>query len=157
MDSLVSRPLYSLFTQHMPHQRRQRHTRSYPLYLCAQLFKHLDFFYRHIVGHDDAAFVAPAYQRAIRLIMMSIRAGCQNNTHLARPTVAREIPVLPTVPSKRTEPVCGCSRPSASASSMTKSQHLPMDHMSIGRPDVLCKATRSLTDPPGLRNWHEWV
>jgi hypothetical protein len=28
--------------------------------------------------------------------------------------------VLPTVPSKRTEPVCGCSNPSSSASSITR-------------------------------------
>jgi hypothetical protein len=39
--------------------------------------------------------------------------------YLARPTVAKEIPVDPTVPSKIREPIWGISNPAFSASSIT--------------------------------------
>ncbi len=74
-----------------------------------------------------------------------IRFSC-DSTDLALPTVASEIPVLPTVPSNRTDPVLGYSKPSFSASSMTADQRCPKAS------NRLLKATRSFGDPPGLRN-----
>lgn len=41
------------------------------------------------------------------------------DTYFARPTVAMDIPVDPTVPSNILQPVCGTSRPASSASSIT--------------------------------------
>lgn len=61
--------------------------------------------------------------------------------------VAIEMPVEPTVPSKMREPVCGTSSPSRSAVSMTGS--ISVFKRTQGG---LCRATRSLTEPPGLRN-----
>jgi hypothetical protein len=73
---------------------------------------------------------------------------------LARAIVAIEIPVDPTVPSKIRDPECGFSSPSRSASCITVHE----DGFESGYDDkhndnLLLKATRSLTLPPGLRNW----
>lgn len=75
----------------------------------------------------------------------------------------REIsPVLPTVPSKILEPVFGTNSPALSASSMTvapKSEYrrifstLRAYKLCVLACHTLCKATRSFTEPPGLRNY----
>jgi hypothetical protein len=60
------------------------------------------------------------------------------------------MPVEPTVPSKMREPVCGCKRPASSAMRMTVWVRELLTEAAEG---VLCNETRSLTLPPGLRNW----
>lgn len=84
---------------------------------------------------------------------MSYRLLKSGPAHFALPTVASEIPVLPTVPSNSTDPVLGFNSPCSSASSMTdRGQRYSQGTLSMFS---LRKATRSLTDPPGFKNWLE--
>jgi hypothetical protein len=57
-------------------------------------------------------------------------------THFARPTVAIEIPVDPTVPSKILHPVWGTSSPDSSASSMTDDRDICDEHADQHRFDL---------------------
>jgi len=80
--------------------QRLPHTRPDSLNLGSQFLQHLHFLNRDIVRHDDAAIVTPTREPR--------GSGKQvSDTYFARPTVASEMPVLPTVPSKRIEPVFG--------------------------------------------------
>jgi len=72
--------------------------------------------------------------------------------------VAMDIPVEPTVPSNILEPVYGCNNPWSSASSITATAAKHVSHFSmLGRiSGLLRNATRSLTLPPGFRNWNKF-
>lgn len=76
---------------------------------------------------------------------------------LDRAIPAMEIPVLPEVPSKMHELVCGCISESSSASWMTG---MPVFDVSTRfltttkDQDLLCNETRSLTEPNGFINSH---
>ena len=79
---------------------------------------------------------------------------CRFRHYLAFDMVAIEIPVDPTVPSKIREPVFGCNNPCRSASSITATDASALSRSSrIHTVFSLRKATRSLTLPPGFRNW----
>ena len=94
-----------------------RLTRPNKFYFRTKLLEHLHLLDSHIVRHDDAALVPPADLSACDV---DDHLGKSEISYFALPTVASEIPVLPTVPSKSTDPVWGCSNPCASASSMTE-------------------------------------
>lgn len=83
----------------------------------------------------------------------SLRVHWRKYAYLALAMVASEIPVEPTVPSNMREPVWGCRSPCRSASSTTAERVSEQRHGYTGcSVDLLRRATRSLTEPPGLRN-----
>lgn len=89
--------------------------------LCTKGLKNVDFFNSDVIWHDDTTFVASVeFAQSISASLARYLTKIYPDTYFARPTVAMDIPVDPTVPSNILHPVCGTNRPASSASSITE-------------------------------------
>jgi hypothetical protein len=98
---------------------REKPTRADTNDFRAKGLKDVDLFDGDIVRHDDTALVAPTERSTYQWTSPERDLAHEWSTYFARPTVAMDIPVDPTVPSNILHPVCGTRSPASSASSMT--------------------------------------